>query len=98
MGIISISLNDTMMKELDHVQKTLGFTGRSEIVRTGIRNFLQEEKEKLDIKGKKNLAYTDADESRWLEFMRSKIATDELTKAGFDAVNLDGGYMAWKQA
>ena len=54
MGIISISLNDTMMKELDHVQKTLGFTGRSEIVRTGIRNFLQEEKEKLDIKGKKN--------------------------------------------
>ena len=47
MGIISISLNDTMMKELDHVQKTLGFTGRSEIVRTGIRNFLQEEKEKF---------------------------------------------------
>ena len=58
MGIISISLNDTMMKELDHVQKTLGFTGRSEIVRTGIRNFLQEEKEKLDIKGKKNALLT----------------------------------------
>ena len=46
------------MHELDHVQKTLGFTGRSEIVRTGIRNFLQEEKEKLDIKGKKNALLT----------------------------------------
>ena len=26
---------------------------------------------------------------------RGNIAADELTKAGFSAVNLDGGYMAW---
>ena len=26
---------------------------------------------------------------------RGSIAADELTKAGFSAVNLDGGYMTW---
>ncbi|MDI1495056.1 MAG: transcriptional regulator [Cenarchaeum symbiont of Oopsacas minuta] len=58
MGIISISLNDTMMKELDHAQTALGFTGRSEIIRTSIRNFLQEEKEKQSVKGKRNALLT----------------------------------------
>ena len=28
---------------------------------------------------------------------RGNIAADELTKAGFSAVNLEGGYMAWTQ-
>ena len=28
---------------------------------------------------------------------RGNIAADELTKAGFYAVNLEGGYMAWNQ-
>ena len=43
-----------MIKELDRLQKTLGFTGRSEIVRAGIRTFVQEEKQKQDMKGIKN--------------------------------------------
>ena len=28
---------------------------------------------------------------------RGNIAADELTKAGFSAVNLEGGYLAWTQ-
>tara|TARA_Y100000590_G_scaffold130731_1_gene149307 strand:+ start:1278 stop:1595 length:318 start_codon:yes stop_codon:yes gene_type:complete len=28
---------------------------------------------------------------------RGNIAADELVKAGFNAVNLEGGYMAWTQ-
>ena len=28
---------------------------------------------------------------------RGNIAADELVKAGFSAVNLEGGYMAWNQ-
>ena len=28
---------------------------------------------------------------------RGNIAADELVKAGFSAVNLEGGYMAWAQ-
>ena len=52
--IISISLNRDMIKELDTLQKSLGFTGRSEIVRAGIRTFVQEEKQKQGMKGDKN--------------------------------------------
>jgi len=52
--IVSISLNNEMIKELDKLQKTLGFTGRSEIVRAGIRTFVQEEKQKQNMKGIKN--------------------------------------------
>jgi len=29
---------------------------------------------------------------------RGNIAADELKKKGFDAVTLDGGFMAWKQS
>ena len=53
-SIVSISLNNDMIKELDRLQKTLGFTGRSEIVRAGIRTFVQEEKQKQNMKGVKN--------------------------------------------
>ena len=52
--IISISLKKDMIRELDTLQKTLGFTGRSEIVRAGIRTFVQEEKQKSGMHGTKN--------------------------------------------
>ena len=52
--IVSVSLNKDMIRELDTLQKTLGFTGRSEIVRAGIRTFVQEEKQKQGMKGSKN--------------------------------------------
>ncbi|MDI1495053.1 MAG: rhodanese domain containing protein [Cenarchaeum symbiont of Oopsacas minuta] len=29
---------------------------------------------------------------------RGNLAADELAKTGFDVVNLEGGYMAWKQS
>lgn len=54
MAIVSISLNKEMIKELDRLQKTMGFTGRSEIIRAGIRTFVQEEKQKQDMTGKRN--------------------------------------------
>lgn len=46
MPVISISINDEMLKELDSLQESMGFTGRSEIIRAGIRTFVQEEKQK----------------------------------------------------
>ena len=52
--IVSISLNRDMIKELDVLQKKLGFTGRSEIIRACIRMFVQEEKQKQGMKGDKN--------------------------------------------
>lgn len=45
MAIISLSLNETMLKELDRVQKAMGFSGRSELIRAAIRMLLAEFKE-----------------------------------------------------
>jgi len=49
--IISISLNDEMLTELDRLQKSMGFTGRSEAIRAGIRNFVSEERQKNELSG-----------------------------------------------
>ncbi|MFQ5782698.1 MAG: CopG family ribbon-helix-helix protein [Nitrosopumilus sp.] len=51
MPIVSISLNDEILSELDKLQSTLGFSGRSEAIRTGIRAFVSEEKQKSDLSG-----------------------------------------------
>jgi CopG family nickel-responsive transcriptional regulator len=42
--IVSISLNENIIQELDKLQEILGFSGRSEIVRASVRNLLLEEK------------------------------------------------------
>ena len=54
MTIVSISLNDEILKEIDKLQQSMGFSGRSEIIRAGIRTFVQEEKQKSDLQGKQN--------------------------------------------
>ena len=46
MGIVSISLNDNILKEMDALQKEFGFTGRSELIRAGIRMLLSDKLEK----------------------------------------------------
>lgn len=51
MPIVSISLNDEILAELDRIQKTMGFTGRSEIIRAGIRNLVVEEKQHSILSG-----------------------------------------------
>lgn len=52
MPIVSISLNDEILSELDKLQTTMGFSGRSEAIRAGIRSFVSEEKQKSDLTGK----------------------------------------------
>ncbi|MGH9999825.1 MAG: CopG family ribbon-helix-helix protein [Nitrososphaeraceae archaeon] len=51
MPIISISLNENIILELDKLQKFLGFSGRSEIVRASVRNLLLEEKRIDELSG-----------------------------------------------
>jgi CopG family nickel-responsive transcriptional regulator len=51
LAIVSISLNTDILTEIDKLQKALGFSGRSEIVRAGIRNLLAEEKDRQDLYG-----------------------------------------------
>lgn len=51
MPIVSISLNDEILSELDKLQSSMGFSGRSEAIRAGIRAFVSEEKQKSDLSG-----------------------------------------------
>ena len=51
MPIVSISLNDEILTELDKLQSSMGFSGRSEAIRAGIRMFVSEEKQKADLSG-----------------------------------------------
>ena len=49
MTIVSISLNDEILSELDKLQNTMGFSGRSEAIRAGIRTFVSEEKQNSNL-------------------------------------------------
>ena len=51
MPIVSISLNEEILTELDKLQKLMGFSGRSEAIRAGIRSFVSEEKQKSNLSG-----------------------------------------------
>jgi CopG family transcriptional regulator, nickel-responsive regulator len=52
MPIVSLSFPESMMNEMDSMQDSLGYTGRSELVRAGIRLLLQDTKEKETMSGK----------------------------------------------
>ena len=54
MPIVSISLNDEILKQIDNLQKSLGFSGRSDAIRAGIRSLVSEEKQKEDLSGNVN--------------------------------------------
>jgi len=51
MPIVSISLNDEILSEIDKLQKSMGYSGRSEIIRAGIRNLIAEEKQRSNLSG-----------------------------------------------
>jgi len=54
MVIVSISLNDTILKEIDRIQNALGYSGRSEVIRAGARLLISESKEKERLTGNIN--------------------------------------------
>jgi len=77
--IVSISLNDDMLDDVDKLMKTLGFSGRSELVRAGIRSLISEEKERQDILGSLHaLLLVIHDEESEQEVTSAKHAFDEL--------------------
>ncbi len=54
MVIVSISLNDTILKEIDRIQNAFGYSGRSEVIRAGARLLISESKEKERLTGNIN--------------------------------------------
>jgi CopG family nickel-responsive transcriptional regulator len=49
--IVSVSLNEELLNDVNKLQKRLGFTGRSEIIRASVRTMISEEKKKEDLIG-----------------------------------------------
>jgi CopG family nickel-responsive transcriptional regulator len=54
MGIVSVSLNDKILKDIDKLEKELGFSGRSEVIRAGVRLLINDEKGKSKLTGEIN--------------------------------------------
>jgi CopG family nickel-responsive transcriptional regulator len=54
MPIISISLNENILQEMANSQSTLGFSGRSELIRAAVRLFITEMRIQNDFTGKIN--------------------------------------------
>ncbi|VUT23872.1 MAG: Putative nickel-responsive regulator [Candidatus Methanolliviera sp. GoM_asphalt] len=71
MPIISISLNEKILEEMDRIQKELGFSGRSELIRASVRMLILDNKEKEKMSGKINST---------LLLIHSQKAEDALTE------------------
>ena len=54
MPIVSLSLPEQMVKAMDQIQESVGFSGRSELVRAAIRLLLEDTREKDGLSGKGN--------------------------------------------
>jgi len=54
MTIISISINKKLLKEIDALKDEMGFSSRSDIIRTASRMLIDEKMKEMDIKGEVN--------------------------------------------
>ncbi len=45
MAIVSISVDDNLLREIDELQREAGFSGRSEVIRSAVRSFVSDSKE-----------------------------------------------------
>ena len=52
MTIVSLSIPEQMIKDLNQIQDTGGFTGRSELVRAAVRLLIEDRKEKDSLLGR----------------------------------------------
>ncbi len=54
MPVVSLSLPESMLKDMDELEKSFGFTGRSELVRAAVRSMLNENRERSGLSGEAN--------------------------------------------
>ncbi len=52
--IISVSLSESLLEEISRIQMEMGFSGRSEVVRAGLRKLIAERKERERLSGRIN--------------------------------------------
>ena len=51
MSIISVSLNNQILRDIEKIQQEQGYSGRSEVIRAGIRLLISENKNSESIRG-----------------------------------------------
>ena len=54
MTIISISLNENILKDIEKIQNDYGYSGRSEVIRAGVRLLISESKDTEKLYGEIN--------------------------------------------
>ena len=80
-AIVSLSFPDQMIKEMDLIQKSGGFAGRSELVRAAIRLLLEDSKEKNALSGHINaIVVVTHDESNEAPITKHKHELDDIVK------------------
>jgi len=81
MAIVSLSFPDQIIKELDRIQDTGGFTGRSELVRAAIRLLIEDRKEKDSLFGHVNaVVVVTHDESNEVPITKLKHEFEDIVK------------------
>ncbi len=81
MTIVSLSFPDQMVTELDEIQNTGGFAGRSELVRAAIRLLIEDRREKDSLLGHVNaVVVVTHDESNEAPITRLKHEFEDIVK------------------
>ena len=52
--IISVSLSESLLEEVSRIQREMGFSGRSEVIRAGLRRLIAERRELERMRGRIN--------------------------------------------
>jgi CopG family nickel-responsive transcriptional regulator len=81
MTIVSLSFPETMISEMDQIQKSGGFAGRSELVRAAVRLLIEDSKEKDNLTGHMNaIVLVTHDESNEAPVTRLKHEFEEIVR------------------
>ena len=81
MTIVSLSLPEQMTKEMDQIQKSEAYAGRSELVRAAIRLLFEDSKEKEALSGRLNaIIVVTHDESNEAPVTKLKHQFDGIVK------------------
>lgn len=75
MAIISISLSQKLLEEIDQVKEEIGYSGRSEVIRASTRMLIADNLDKKGLKGEKNSI---------LLLIHSQKAEDKVTEIKHD--------------
>ena len=81
MTIVSLSFPETMINEMNQIQKAGGFAGRSELVRAAVRLLIEDSKEKDTLSGHMNaIVLVTHDESDEAPVTRLKHEFEEIVR------------------